>query len=42
MAKWPLRGRNVAGDLVIYCACMLYDVIVCVGVRCMCSVSYER
>ena len=26
MAKWPLRGRDVAGDLVIYCACTLYSV----------------
>ena len=27
---------------VIYCACMLYSVIVCMRVRCMCSVLYER
>ena len=32
----------VAGDLAIHCPYMLYGVIVCVGVRCMCSVSYER
>ena len=42
MANWPLRGRDVAGDLAIHCPYMLYGVIVCVGVRCMCSVSYER
>ena len=33
------RSRYIC---VIYCACMLYSVIVCMRVRCMCSVLYER
>ena len=37
-----LASVIVAGDLAIHCPYMLYGVIVCVGVRCMCSVSYER